>query len=132
MPWVIPSAGSAMLQPEGFVLDPDGVVGAPVDLGMVGGLLRLSALTLSPPQKQPTWAANGDSDGQQLVRVPYYANREGTMQVRVHANTADEAMGAIGILEGKLQEADRLARDGGLPVLWTPAGASTGLTMYML
>lgn len=131
MPWII--SGESVRAPEGFVLDPDALVGAPLDLGMVGGWLRVSSLTIPPAQMSPQWASSGDSDGQQLVRVPYYQNRDQCqMDIRVNAVDKDDAMAAIGALENKLQEAARLAPAGGLPILWTPGGASTGYYLDML
>lgn len=120
-----------MSAPEGFIIDPDGA--SPLDLGN-GGALRLASLTIPPAQKLPTWATNGDADGQALVRNPYHGNRGPcTMQVRVAAASMDDAMAALGALEAKLQEACVQGAAGpGLPFLWTPSGASTGLTGYML
>lgn len=133
MPFTIPSTGT-IRGPEGLILDPNSIAGAPIDLGSVTNNLRLASLVIPPAQKQPTWATSGDSDGSQLVRVPYYANRDCTMQIRVSAADADSAMAAVGQLQEKLGEVERLAAGGGngLPVLWTPAGASTGLTLYVV
>lgn len=115
---------------EGFILDPDG--GSPLNLGN-GGTLRLVGLTMPPAPKRPEWASNADTDGQALVRNPLHDNRTGCqMQVRVYADDGDDAMASIGLLEAKLQEACLLGPDGGLPFSWTPSGASTALTGYML
>ncbi len=116
---------------EGFVLDPDG--DAPLNLGN-NGPLRLAALTATPPPKLPQWQSNADTDGAALVRNPYHDKRDWQMQVRVAVASMDQAMASIGIFEGKLQEAclQGAGNGPGLPFSWTPAGASTALTGYML
>ena len=105
----------------------------PLSLG-TGGSLQLSALTMNPPAKRPEWASNGDMDGAALVRIPYHNSREGTFQVRAMDGSMDQAIQAIKLLEDKLQEAITLGAGGGpgLPCLWTPSHATTGLTFYML
>ena len=116
---------------EGFVLDPDG--DAPLNLGN-NGPLRLAALTATPPPKLPQWQSNADTDGAALVRNPYHDKRDWQMQVRVVVASMDQAMSSVGLLENKLQEAclQGAGNGPGLPFSWTPAGASTALTGYML
>lgn len=117
---------------EGFILDPDG--DNPLDV-VSGGQWGMVSLVIPPAARLPQWASNGDSDGQQLVREPYYGNRDQCQMVlRAVTETMDQAMNSVGLLEGKLQEAIKLAAGGGpgLPFRWTPQGATVGLTGYML
>lgn len=117
--------------PEGFIIDPDGA--SPLNLGNSGGL-RLAGLTIPPAPKRLEWASNADTDGQALVRNPLHDNRSCSMQVRVAASSMDAAMTALGTLQGKLQEAciQGAGNGPGLPFLWTPSGATTGLTGSMV
>jgi hypothetical protein len=115
---------------EGFILDP---TGTPLDV-VSGGSFGMVSLAMPPAKRRPEWASSGDADGSELVREPYYYDRECTMQLRVQTTSMDQAVSAIGLLQGKLQEAIKLAAGGGagLAFLWTPAHATVGLTGYMM
>lgn len=121
------------IQPEGLTLDPAGLYGAAINLSDFG-TLRLDSFEPGIAKKRPEWASSGDSDGGLLVRQALYDNAEGSFRVRVRAASMDAAMSAIGTLALKLQECENLSAGGGsgLPALWTPAGATAGLTMYLL
>lgn len=116
-----------MATAEGFVLDP---TGTPLDLNVLGGTFTLEQLVIPTPKKNAEWASGGDSDGARLVRDPKVANRECSAKVRIVAASRDAASMAIAQITAKLEEAEQ--QEDGLPILWTPTGATAGRTLYML
>ena len=92
----------------------------------------MAALTMAPATRRPEWSSNGDTDGDELVREPYYDDRS-LLDAAPRRHVDGRLVIAIGQLEGKLQEAIKLAAGGGQGIAfeWTPAGASTALNGYM-
>lgn len=84
-------------------------------------------------QKQPQWIDNPDADGSALAYEPNYTNAEFAFSVRIEPKvTMDLALEAFGQIQTKLQKAERMRDQGGLPLSWTPAGSSETYTWYAL
>jgi hypothetical protein len=109
------------LQLDGLELNPLPGVASPYSLDEV---------SFPTPRKRPEWAQGADTDGQALVRDPLFENRTITATVRVTDTTRDLIDQAIARLAGKLEEAEQ--QPDGLPVVWTPADATQGVTFYCI
>ncbi len=85
----------------------------------------------TPAKKQANWIDNPDTDGSALAYEPNYSNAEFAFSVRVEPKpTMDLALEAFGEIQAKLQKASKMRDQGGLPLLWTPAGSSKAYTWY--
>lgn len=102
-----------------------------IELNQLTGDYVLRTVEFPPPRKRYLWAEAADADGAALIRDPTVENRTITASIRVAQQpTKDAALAKIGALVDKLEEAER--RPDGLPLIWTPAGATKTLTFYIL
>lgn len=87
------------------------------------------SLEIGPPSKRLLWLAGREGDA--LGDVPGYERRTVTAKVRIW-NTAsmDAALAALSTLVKKIQKAERT--DGGIALVWTPAGSTKSRTIYVL
>lgn len=89
-----------------------------------------------PAKKMLEWVRNADSDGAKLLREPRHETAEITLRIRVDKQTTkDLAMGYVGAIVDKLQEAERQSAGGrgrGLALVWTPADGTFTGTFYVL
>jgi hypothetical protein len=115
---------STVTAPEGFVLDS-------LDLNDQAAF-TLRSLNLPPPRKRFQWADNPDADGSALVGEQHFDNREITGRIEIGpAIDMAAALALLSSITDKVQEARR--NDGGLPLVWTPAGSSLDpITFYVL
>lgn len=93
--------------------------------------LVTESLNFTPASPKPLWVGNADSDGEGLVDEARYGNSSFELQIRVlPAPDMDAALEVHGTIVDKLQKAQRT--EGGIPLEWTPAEASTTYTAYVL
>lgn len=110
---------------EGLVLDG-------LDLNDAANF-SVEQLAFKPAQKLPSWADNPDADGAVLGDEPHYSNSEFSMGVRIVPRVdMDTALLAHGRIQDKLQKASLQRDAGGIPLVWTPNGASRSFTYYAL
>jgi hypothetical protein len=96
-----------------------------------GERYSIESLTFKPAEAKPQWADNADADGAVLVQEPHYTNAYFELQIRVEpAADSDQALEAVGDLLDAVHAAKRTT--GGLPIPWTPNGATRTYTWYCL
>ncbi len=93
---------------------------------------EMQALEMPPPAKRLAWITGADADGALLGAEERYENRivRATLRV-VRAASMDAALGALGALVKKLQDAPKRYPPG-MPLVWTPASSTKSLTAYVL
>jgi hypothetical protein len=93
----------------------------------------LEGLKFIPGKKQPQWVDNPDADGAALAYEPHYSNGEFELQIRIVPQaTMDTALAKWGELNAKLQKASLMRDQGGLSIVWTPAGSNRSYTAFAL
>lgn len=96
----------------------------------------LEAFEHTPAKKLLEWARNADSDGAKLLREPRHETAEIKLRIRVdQQSTQNTALGHVGAIVDKLQEAERQSAGGrgrGLALVWTPHDSTFTGTFYVL
>ena len=93
----------------------------------------LEELKFVPAKKNPQWIDNPDADGSALASEPNYSNGEFELKIRIVPQlTMDAALAKWGELNSKIQKASLMRDQGGLSIVWTPAGSSRSYTCFAL
>jgi hypothetical protein len=93
--------------------------------------LILQGFEFLPARKRQEWAQGADTDGALLIRDPLFDNAELVVRLRVAKQTTmNLALAKLTALSAKLEEAEQ--QPDGLALVWTPATATTSMTMYVL
>lgn len=96
-----------------------------------GAPFNLEVLDFTPAAKRPEFADNAGADGELLVREAHYTNSSFEIQVRVSPQAnMDTALTKLGELRDAIQACERI--EGGVPLEWKPAGATTTYTYYAI
>lgn len=95
-------------------------------------VMKDPAIDWTPPKKKLNWVESPLSDGAALVGPEdHYENAELILTIGSKVQQSkNTALQLLNTLTQKLQQARRTA--GGLPLTWTPSGASMGLTYYVV
>ena len=111
---------------EGLVLD---------GLDLNDGATRsLVGFDHAPAKKLLDWVRNSDTDGAKLLRLARHENSEFDLRIFIRNSTRDLVADTVGGIIDKLQEAERVAANGGrgLALVWTPAGGTYNYTFYVM
>jgi len=93
----------------------------------------LEKLKFVPAKKQPQWIDNPDADGAALAYEPNYTNGEFELRIRIEPQgTMDAALAKWAELQAKVQKASLMREQGGMAVVWTPAGSTRSYTGFAL
>jgi hypothetical protein len=126
--WYFDEEGSA---PPPASAGLEGLILNGLDLNQEHGPFALEAFDPGLPKKKAEWMQSADGDGADLLRTPLYENRLITATIRITPQgSQDLALHRLGELVAILQEAEK--NQDGIPLEWTPSGASGTATFYVL
>ena len=99
-------------------------------LNAASGGWQLEQFTVAPPSKRLQRLSSADADSDVLAEAATHDLRTATARIRWEGGSdMDDALGAIQTLTSLLQRAEE--REGGSPLVWTPANSTHTGTLYV-
>lgn len=99
-------------------------------LQLYGTDYLLEAFSYTPPKRIPKLVSNADADGDLLVRESHFTDSSFVLTVRVEPQeTMAAALEKLAAITDALAQTER--EEGGLSLLWIPAGTETEYTAYV-